>query len=237
MVLGGKRAGIAIVSALAGGRMKSAIVAPRPPPRIPGLHRHPCPSGVGGTMHEPLPSSEHQPKLPFTNAPPARGVVPTPRPGSGRADRFDLAKWPPDDDDLPGGGAPAQPMGGGGGGPMGPYDADFRKGRFNPKIVMAFILVAVAGALLAVFALKSESAKMTADQIAAIKKNVYVLPKAERAAKWRDLADKTDEYELQQEALIQLGWEGDKSAVPLAIKALGQIDHRIRGVAAQVLAY
>src|SRR5258706_9388136 len=120
---------------------------------------------------------------------------------------------------------------------IGPYDSDFKKGRFNPKVVLAFILVAIAGGFLAIFALKNESSKMTADEIAAVKKNIYVLPKTDRVTKWRELAAKTDEYELQQEALIQLRWEGDKSAVPLAINTLTQIDHRIRGVAAQVLAY
>src|SRR4051812_17275431 len=121
--------------------------------------------------------------------------------------------------------------------PIGPYDSDFKRGRFNPKVVLAFILVAIAGGFLAIFALKTETSKMTADEIAAVKKNIYVQPKADRVTKWRELAAKTEEYELQQEALIQLGWEGDKSAVPLAINALGQVDHRIRGVAAQVLAY
>jgi HEAT repeat protein len=128
-------------------------------------------------------------------------------------------------------------MGGGGGGPIGPYDGDFRRGRFNPKVVLFFILILVGGGLLAVFALKSESSKMSHDEIAAIKKNVYVLPKADRILKWRELAAKQDEFELQQEALIQLGWEGDKAAIPLATAALAQIDHRIRGVAAQVLAF
>src|SRR5260221_5099746 len=157
-------------------------------------------------MSDPLqPSEQH----PFSPTSPTRAPVP---------ERLELAKWPPDDDDLPGGGgAPAQPLGGGGG-PIGPYDADFRKGRFNPKIVLVFILLVVGGALLAVFALKSEASKMTLEQISAIKKNIYVLPKADRVTKWRELAGQTDEFELQQEALIQLGWEGDKSAIPLAIK-------------------
>jgi HEAT repeat protein len=178
-------------------------------------------------MHDPLQSSEHQPhssQLPGSIAPPGLGP-----------ERFDLAKWPPDDD-APGGGAPAQPLGGGGG-PIGPYDSDFKRGRFNPKVVLVGILVVIAGAFLAVFALKTETSKMTADEIAAIKKNIYVLPKADRIVKWRDLAAKTNEYELQQEALVQLGWEGDKSAIPLAINALSQVDHRIRGIGAQVLAY
>jgi HEAT repeat protein len=120
---------------------------------------------------------------------------------------------------------------------IGPYDSDFKRGRFNPKVVLALILVCIAGGFLAIFALKNESSKMTADEIAAVKKNIYVLPKADRVVKWRELAAKTEEYELQQEALIQLGWEGDKSAIPLAINALAQPDHRIRGIAAQVLAY
>jgi HEAT repeat protein len=119
---------------------------------------------------------------------------------------------------------------------MGPYDADFKKGRFNPKIVLIGLLLVIGGAFAAVFALKSESTKMTSEQVAAIKKNVYVLPKIDRLTRWRELAAQSEEYELQQEALMQLGWEGDKAAIPLSIKALAQPDHRIRGVAAQVLA-
>jgi HEAT repeat protein len=189
-------------------------------------------------MHQPSPS-DHQPnssKLPPFGPPngdPAR------LPGD-RTERVDFAKFPPDDD-LPGGmgGIPAQPLGGGGfgGGPIGPYDSDFKKGRFNPKIVLVAVLLAIGGVVMAVMAMKSEAAKMTADQIATVKKNVYVLPKADRVTKWRELAAQTAEYELQQEALMQLGWEGDKTAIPLAIKALSQVDHRIRGIAAQVLAY
>jgi HEAT repeat protein len=183
-------------------------------------------------MHHPLSPSEHQPNSPSH---PVSPIDAPSRGGRGKPDRYDLAKWPPDDD-FSGGGAPAQPMGGGGG-PIGPYDADFRRGRFNPKMVLFLVVLLVGGALLAVFAVKGEASKMSHDQIAAIKKNVYVLPKADRVVKWRELAAQKDEFELQQEALIQLGWEGDKSSVPLAIAALSQIDHRIRGVAAQVLAY
>ena len=62
---------------------------------------------------------------------------------------------------------------------IGPYDSDFKRGRFNPKVVLAFILIAIAGGFLAIFALKNETCKMTADEISAVKKNIYVLPKAE----------------------------------------------------------
>jgi hypothetical protein len=188
-------------------------------------------------MHQPSPS-EHQPHSPQLPpfGPPTDDPVSLP---GDRAERVDFAKFPPDD--LPGGmgGIPAQPLGGGGfgGGPIGPYDSDFKKGRFNPKLVLVAVLLAIGGAVMAVMAMKTESAKMTLDEIATVKKNVYVLPKADRVTKWRELAAQTAEYELQQEALMQLGWEGDKSSIPLAVKALTQIDHRIRGVAAQVLAY
>jgi HEAT repeat protein len=189
-------------------------------------------------MHQSLPS-DHQPHSPQHPpfGPPTGDPVRLP---GDRAEHVDFAKWPPDDDipGAPGGGIPAQPLGGGGSfGGGGPYDADFKKGRFNPKIIIVAVLLAVGGAVMAVMAMKSEAAKMTADQIASTKKNIYVLPKADRVTKWRELGAMTSEYELQQEALMQLGWEGDKTAIPLAIKALTQVDHRIRGVAAQVLAY
>jgi HEAT repeat protein len=118
-----------------------------------------------------------------------------------------------------------------------PYDSDFRKGRFSPKLVLFAVVILIAGAVLAVMALKTEAKKLSADEIAAIKKAIYVLPKAERDVKWRELGERADEYELQSEALMQLAWDEDKAGVPLAIKALSEIDHRIRGVAAQVLAY
>jgi HEAT repeat protein len=118
-----------------------------------------------------------------------------------------------------------------------PYDSDFRKGRFNPKLVLFFVMILIAGAVLAVMALRTETKKLTADEIAAVKKAIYVLPKAERDVKWRELGANGDEYELQSEALMQLAWDEDKGGIPLAAKALSEIDHRIRGVAAQVLAY
>jgi hypothetical protein len=127
---------------------------------------------------------------------------------------------------------------GDGGTMIDPYDSDFRKGRFNPKLVLFAVVLLIVGAVLAVMALKTETKKLTADEIAATKKSIFVLPtKAERDVKWRELGSNGDEYELQSEALMQLAWDDDKGGVPLASKALGEVDHRIRGVAAQVLAY
>ncbi len=51
------------------------------------------------------------------------------------------------------------------------------------------------------------------------------------------MGTQTAEFSLQQEALQQLAWNEDPEGVVLATKALAQPDHRIRGTAAQVLAY
>lgn len=145
---------------------------------------------------------------------------------------WQAAKWPPDDDDLQGppGSSPF------GGGLPDPGDGDFKRGRFNPKAILAgFAIVAVA-AVLAVFALKTEEQKLSQEEIAAIKKNVFILPKDEAIAKWRELA-KSPEFQLQAEALTQLAWAQDGEGVRLATEALASVDHRVRGVAAQVLAH
>jgi HEAT repeat protein len=159
-------------------------------------------------------------------------------PGARAPEHVDMAKWPPDDDDAPaGGGAGGAGAPAGGGGPIGPYDADFKKGRFNPKLVLLAALLIIGGVLVFVFAIKREAARLPADVIAQMKKNAYVLPKAERLAQWRDWASKSEEWKLMEEGLIQLGLEDDKSVIPLAMKDLEPNDHRIRGVAAQVLAH
>src|SRR3954464_3876223 len=116
-------------------------------------------------MHQSLPSDHqpHSPQLP-PFGPPTGDPVRLP---GDRAEHVDFAKWPPDDDipGAPGGGIPAQPLGGGGSfGGGGPYDADFKKGRFNPKIILVAVLLAVGGVVMAVMAMKGEAAKMTADQ-------------------------------------------------------------------------
>jgi HEAT repeat protein len=140
-----------------------------------------------------------------------------------------FAKWPPDDSDLPAG--PPAPAGGGAG-DIG--DGNFKRGRALP-----FVIVGVLAALLVAvvyFGMKSEGEKLTVEQVAKEKKNIFVLPKKDQIPLWRKWAANPAEFSLQQEALIQLAWAEDPEGVPLAIKALGQGDHRVKGVAAQVLA-
>lgn len=160
-------------------------------------------------------------------------------PPRGAPDALSAAKWPPpdDDDDAPAGGGGAGAAGGGGGGPIGPYEGDFKKGRFNGKVVLVGFVLALVAAGLAVVATKTESEKLTVEQVVAAKKAAYLMTKAERTARWKELAKPGADYELRSEALQQLAWADDKDGVGFAAQALADTDHRIRGVAAQVLAY
>lgn len=143
-----------------------------------------------------------------------------------------FAKFPPDDSDLPAG--PPAPAGGGGG-----YagDGDFKKGRFSPVAILVALLIAAGGAAAIYFGVRSEGARLTTEEQAKVKKNIFILPQKDQVPEWRKWAADANEPFLQQEALIQLAWAEDPEGVPLAIKAVAQPDHRVKGVAAQVLAH
>jgi HEAT repeat protein len=144
-----------------------------------------------------------------------------------------FAKWPPDDNDLPG--APPVPAGAGGGG-FSP-DGDFKKGRFSPVAILVGVVIVALGAGAAYFATRAGETKITVEQAAKEKKNIFVLPAKDQLPRWKKWAADPASLSLQQEALIQLAWAGDPEGVSLATKALAQGDHRVNGVAAQVLAY
>jgi HEAT repeat protein len=141
-----------------------------------------------------------------------------------------FAKFPPDDADLPAG--PPAPAGGGAA-----DDGNFKRGRFSPVAIVVALLIAVGAAGAIYFGVQSEGEKLTVQQIADEKKNIFVLPKKDQAPRWRKWAASSSEPMLQQEALIQLAWAEDPEGVGFAVKALAGGDHRVRGVAAQVLAY
>ncbi|WP_437655428.1 HEAT repeat domain-containing protein [Sorangium sp. So ce1182] len=140
------------------------------------------------------------------------------------------AKWPPDDDDLPG--APPAPAGGGI-----PDDGNFKRGRFSPVSIIVGLLLALGAAGAIWFGVKQDSQKMSVDSISKEKKNIFVLPKKDQLPLWRKWAASNAEGSLQQEALMQLAWADDPEGVTHATKALSLPDHRVKGVAAQVLAY
>jgi HEAT repeat protein len=141
------------------------------------------------------------------------------------------AKFPPDDDGLPAG--PPAPAGGGGG-----YadDGNFKRGRFSPVAILVAVLLVAGGGAVAYFAVKSEAQDMTVEAVSKEKKNIFVLPQKDQIPLWRKWAA-SNQPNLQQEALMQLAWAEDPEGITLAIKAMQGLDHRVRGVAAQVLAH
>jgi len=160
------------------------------------------------------------------------GPAPNPHlPSRNPAPILHAAKWPPDDDDVPagpGGGAPSWSGGGGG-------DGNFKKGRFAPIAILVGILgvSAIVGAV--VFGRMKDSERMDPKKVAQAKKEAALLPLPEAIPTYRKWAEQTEEIKLQEEGITQLAWAKDPEGVPLIVKALGSIDHAVRGTAAQAL--
>jgi HEAT repeat protein len=167
-----------------------------------------------------------EPNLPHPSS------APTPRPP---LPHHDLAKWPPDDDDIPA--APPGPSGGvPAGGGFGGGNGDFKKGRFNPIAILVGILaIAGLGIFLAIGA-KQEQQRLTVEQAEDIKKAIFILPKAEQTAKWREWAFNDTSDELRAEALKQLAWAKDPEGVKACIQALSSLSEPVQGMAALALA-
>ncbi|MEZ4438095.1 MAG: HEAT repeat domain-containing protein [Polyangiaceae bacterium] len=110
--------------------------------------------------------------------------------------------------------------------------------RVNPAtILLGMMIVALAIGLLW-FGLKQSSEKMTVEERMEIQQNIFVLPEKEQIPRWRKwAADKTADEDLRTEALTQLALLGDPEGVNLAIAALKDPSHKIRGTCAQVLAH
>ena len=148
----------------------------------------------------------------------------------------DFAKWPPDD------GVPGAPAGGGGvpaGGGYDSGDGNFKKGRTAPiAILIGVLAVGGFGAFMALGA-KQDAAKLTVEQGEAEKKNIFVLPKAEQATKWREwsMGEKSlSSDEVRMEALKQLAWNKDPEGVKAAIDALSYPTEPMQAQAATALA-
>lgn len=136
-------------------------------------------------------------------------------------------------------GVPPAPAGGGfGGGSFDPDEGNFKKGATKPILIVLGILVAVGAVVLAIFAAKGESDKMTVDQIVAERKAIAVLPKKDQLPKWREWAKRDDVMPLQEDAFAQLAWAKDEQGLKTIIEhGLGEhADHKIRNRAAQALA-
>jgi HEAT repeat protein len=150
--------------------------------------------------------------------------------------RVDFAKWPPDDD------GPGMPAGGGGvpaGGGYGGGDGNFKKGSIAPIAILVGVLaVGGLGAFLAMGA-KQEAAKLSIEQGEAEKKAIFVLPKNEQTAKWREwsVGEKSlSSDEVRMEAIKQLAWSKDPEGVKAAIAALSYPTEPMQAMAATALA-
>lgn len=115
-------------------------------------------------------------------------------------------------------------------------DGNFKRGRFNP-IVILLALLAVGGSAFAVWHFyKKDQERMLPEQRAKEMQNIFILPAADQVPQWRDWA-KGEDKEMVQEALIQLAQLEDEETVALATKALERGDESVNGVAATVLAH
>jgi HEAT repeat protein len=146
----------------------------------------------------------------------------------------ELAKWPPDDDDAAGGGAPPQSPGVPGSFDTG--DGNFKKGRFNPFVILIGLVAVIGLALFLFIGLKQDAEKLTVEQAQAQKKALFVLPKEEQLPKWREWAASDRSDEMVQEALKQLAFAKDPAGVDLAIKALQRPSEPVQAMAGTALA-
>jgi hypothetical protein len=90
-------------------------------------------------------------------------------------------------------------------------DGNFKRGAVKPIAVVVGLALAVGAVVLVVLGLKSDSTKMTVDDIAKERRTIELLPKAEQLPKWREWAMRTDtdSVTLRQDAIAELAWAKD----------------------------
>lgn len=171
-------------------------------------------------------------------------ISPSPQPGSRPVPPFageepsarvDLAKWPPDDDAPAGGGGNPQLPGAGSPGSFDTGDGDFKKGRFNPFVILIGLVAVIGLGLFLFIGFKKDAERLTIEQVEERKKATFILPKAEQLPRWREWAASESSDELVQESLKQLAFAKDPAGVDLAIKALARPSEPIQSMAATCL--
>jgi HEAT repeat protein len=139
-----------------------------------------------------------------------------------------MAKQPFDEKDLLDAMSPTK-------GPI-PDDENFTRGRFRPWAVALALVAAVGSGAAIWYGFKADEQRLLPEQIAKEKNNLFLLSETDQRPKWREWANSPEE-DMVQEALIQLAYLEDEQGVALATAALARKNHKINGVAAQVLAH
>ncbi len=110
--------------------------------------------------------------------------------------------------------------------------------RVNPAAVLLGMIVVALGVGLLAFGLKKSADKMGVEQRMEEQKNIFLLPAKEQIPLWRNWAKNAEaDKDLRTEALTQLALLNDPEGVKIAIEALKDPSHKIRGTCAQVLAH
>ncbi len=114
-------------------------------------------------------------------------------------------------------------------------DGNFRRGKTKPVAIAIGVALAIGGVTFVALGLKSETTKMSVDDIAKERKAIRKLSKADQLPKWREWAKREDAPALRQDAFAELAWAKDAAGLPAIIAGLASDDHRIRGTAAGAL--
>jgi HEAT repeat protein len=96
-------------------------------------------------------------------------------------------------------------------------------------------VIAVGLGLGAWFALRSESSKVTDDQVQKAEADIGLLPQTEQLPKWRALAKPGNDPRLQQEAFAHLAWAKDPDGLQSIIAGLASPDKSVVGTAAAAI--
>lgn len=110
--------------------------------------------------------------------------------------------------------------------------------RVNPATILLGLVIVSLGVGLVWFGLRQSEKKMTDLERIETQKNIFVLPEKEQIPHWRKWAgDKSADPTLRAEALTQLALLGDTEGAKIAVAALKDPNHGLRGTCAQVLAH
>ncbi len=110
--------------------------------------------------------------------------------------------------------------------------------RINPVTILLGLVIVTLGVGLLWFGLRQSEKKMTDLERIETQKNIFVLPEADQIPHWRKwAADKGADPTLRAEAITQLALLGDEEGSKIAVAALKDPNHGLRGTCAMALAH